>query len=489
VVIYGNEIMLRWSLRPRSFFTLVLLSFGLAVAPLVVGLASTHWQMDRFFAQSVLAVYRAARASEASQILLSQVKEMDRSARQYQVLADSALWESYVNRRVQVLKTLEDLEGLADSDLLREELTRLKDKERMLFARFERTSPGESLGVDTEAEFAALSALASAISTESRNWINSQVVQLSKLSEETQGLLLWQALAIVAGTLLLALMLSAFLTRPVRQLDHAIRGMGDGRLDEPVVVRGPRDLRILGQRLDWLRQRLLALEEKKGNFLRHVSHELKTPLTALREGSALLAEGFLGQLNRQQREVTEVLQRNAVALQRMIENLLNFNMVEARKSTLEVRNVDLVDLIDSVVHEHKLALLARKIELQLVCEPLVLQADREKLRTVIDNLLSNAIKYSPDRGVLRVALGVAEGSAVLDVEDQGPGIRPADAERVFEAFYRGEGQGRVRGSGLGLAIAKEFVDLHGGTIALIPGPEQGAHFRVTLPLHVARAVA
>lgn len=481
--------MLRWSLRPRSFFTLVLLSFALAAAPLIVGLASTHWQMDRFFAQSVLAVYRAARASEASQILLAQVKEMDRSARQYQVLADSALWESYVNRRVQVLETLEDLEGLADSDVLREELTLLKDKERALFAQFEKTAPGQSLGVDTEAEFATLSALAGAISAESRNWINSQVVQLSKLSEETQGLLLWQAAAIVAGTVILALMLSAFLTRPVRQLHHAIRGMGDGRLDDPIVVRGPRDLRTLGQRLDWLRQRLLDLEEKKGNFLRHVSHELKTPLTALREGSALLAEGFLGQLNRQQREVTEVLQRNAVALQRMIENLLNFNMVEARKSALEVRRVDLVDLIDSVVHEHKLALLARKIELKLDCEPLVVQADREKLRTVIDNLLSNAIKYSPDRGVLKVGLGIADGAAVLDVEDQGPGIRPADAARVFEAFYRGEAQGRVRGSGLGLAIAKEFVDLHGGTIALVPGTEQGAHFRVMLPLQTEKAVA
>lgn len=481
--------MLRWSLRPRSFFSLVLLSFCLAVAPLIVALASTHWQMDRFFAQSVLAVYRAARASEASQILLSQVKELDRSARQYHVLADAQLWESYVNRRTQVTKTLEDLEGLADSDVLREELTLLKEKEHALFALLEATPPGRPLSADVEAEFLALSLLAGAISAESRHWIDAQVLHLSELNEQTQRLLLWQALAIIAGTVFLALLLSNFIARPVRQLDHAIRGMGDGRLDDPVVVRGPRDLHTLGERLNWLRQRLLDLEEKKGNFLRHVSHELKTPLTALREGSALLAEGFLGQLNRQQREVTEMLQRNALALQRMIENLLSFNMVEARKSALEVRAVNLRELIDSVVHEHKLALLARKINLQLNCEPLVMEADREKLRTVIDNLLSNAVKYSPDQGLLRVALSQVQGSAVLDVEDQGPGIRLADANRVFEAFYRGDGQTGIRGSGLGLAIAKEFVDLHGGAIAVVPGKERGAHFRVTLPLQAQRAAA
>jgi two-component system sensor histidine kinase GlrK len=466
-----------------------LLAFALAVAPLIVALGNTTWQVDKFFAQSVLAVYRASRASEESQNLLSQINEMERSARQFQVLADTELWTSYLNRRTQFLRTLDDLDGLSDSTFLRDQLKTLGLKEQLVYNALERMRGRGKVGDAVREDFAALSNLASFISTESRNWINSQVVQLSNLSDETQRMLVWQASALAFGTLLLAVLLSNLVAKPVRQLDHAIRTLGAGRFDEEVRVTGPSDLRSLGERLNWLRHRLQDLEEKKGNFLRHVSHELKTPLTALREGSALLSEGFLGQLNRQQREVADVLQRNALSLQRMIENLLSFNMVEAKRSTLDVKSVDLHEIIDNVLADNKLALISKKIDLRLRREPVTIDGDAEKLSTVIDNLISNAIKYSPEGGTLEVTLTNKDRFAVLDVIDQGSGIREEDAGRVFEAFYRGQGGGTVRGSGLGLAITKEFVDLHSGVVEVITGRAKGAHFRVSLPIVAQQVVA
>ena len=113
----------------------------------------------------------------------------------------------------------------------------------------------------------------------------------------------------------------------------------------------------------------------------------------------------------------------------------------------------------------------------------MLHADKEKLRTVAANLVSNAIKYSPDGGIISLALHPEGDKVVLDVEDAGPGIPPEDRDRIFDWFYQGEHvhRGRVSGSGLGLAIAREFVLAHGGRIEVVDDLAAGAHFRVTLP--------
>jgi two-component system sensor histidine kinase GlrK len=116
-------------------------------------------------------------------------------------------------------------------------------------------------------------------------------------------------------------------------------------------------------------------------------------------------------------------------------------------------------------------------------DSLTLQADEEKLRAVVANLVSNAIKYSPDGGMISLALRQQGDEAVLDIGDAGPGVPIEDRERIFDWFYQGEDapRGRLRGSGLGLAIAREFVLAHGGRIEVLASSGPGAHFRVTIP--------
>ena len=155
-------------------------------------------------------------------------------------------------------------------------------------------------------------------------------------------------------SLVLALSLGIWLARPFKRLEGAIRQLGENQLDEPVLISGPDDVRRLGQQLEWLRLRLLELDADKARFLRHVSHELKTPLAALREGVALLQDGVTGELTAGQREVAQILHHNTLQLQGEIEALLRFNAAAFEARQLQRRDTDLLALLEAQVEAQRL---------------------------------------------------------------------------------------------------------------------------------------
>ena len=157
-------------------------------------------------------------------------------------------------------------------------------------------------------------------------------------------------------------------------------------------------------------------------------------------------------------------------------------------SSLQTGRVALHELIESVLADHRVAILARQLVPEVALQPVVMEADADKLRTLVDNLLSNAIKFSPDGGRLGVSLYVEDGQAVIRVEDAGPGIPESERARVFDAFYQGQSaaNSHVRGTGLGLSIAREYVQAHGGTIEVASPGRAGACLQVRLPLQTER---
>ncbi|MCC6657462.1 MAG: HAMP domain-containing histidine kinase, partial [Rhodocyclaceae bacterium] len=235
---------------------------------------------------------------------------------------------------------------------------------------------------------------------------------------------------------------------------------------------------------DWLRKRLADLEEQKNRFLRHVSHDLKTPLTAIREGTQLLGEGVPGPLTDQQRTIIEILDQNSRRLQQLIEELINYQQAGFAASSIDPHPVALDVVCTQVLRTHRLVAAARAIRFERKLAPLLVEGDGDKLRVVVDNLITNAIKFSPREGVIRVDLEKRDGRAVLDVVDQGPGVAAEEREHIFEPFFRGTRarRGTVKGSGLGLAIAKEYVLAHRGRIEVVD-EGAGGHFRVALPLN------
>jgi two-component system sensor histidine kinase GlrK len=225
-------------------------------------------------------------------------------------------------------------------------------------------------------------------------------------------------------------------------------------------------VRRVSQQLEWLRLRLTELDADKARFLRHVSHELKTPLAALREGVSLLEDGVTGPLNPAQLEVAQILQQNTVSLQGQIEALLRFNAAAFEARELRRERTELLPLIEEQIEAQRLQWQSHGLRVRAEGEPIAITVDRTKLGTAIANLLSNAIRFSVTGGVITLAVSGTPEAVYIDVNDAGPGIAEGDRDRIFEPFFRGERQPEhtVKGTGIGLSIVQEYIAAHGGRI-------------------------
>ncbi|MBK9131172.1 MAG: HAMP domain-containing histidine kinase [Gammaproteobacteria bacterium] len=466
----------------RSILQLILLGFVAVALPLVIALITAAVYVDRLTTHSKRSVLEAVAATQSSRLLVEHLTAMERSARQFQVLNDRTLLDAYKARRKQLYQTVGELLRLDLKPLQRETIDTLVGREEAVYRQLDDPTTSAAEIAAAIESFSALNASAREILSESSQLIGESVGEIQGLAERARLLLLWQALTLIPIALLLTVLFIALIAKPLRQLDQSIRRLGDGDFGQEITVGGPNDLKELGRRLEWMRQRLLTLENQKVSFLRHVSHELKTPLTTIREGSELLKEQVVGSLNEEQSEIVNMLKQQSLKLQKLIEDLLRFSTLEIDSQRMTTEPVALDQMIREVSANHKLAARSRSVELRLKLEPVVVTGDREKLRTVVDNLLSNAVKYTPDKEYVRISLARRDGAAVIDVADTGPGIHPDERDKIFAAFYQGRARsaGAVKGSGLGLSIARELIHLHHGTIEIIDG-DGGAHFRVTLP--------
>jgi two-component system sensor histidine kinase GlrK len=466
----------------RSILQLILIGFVVVTVPLVIALVTAAIYVDRLTTHGERSVFEAVNATQSSRMLVEHVTAMERSARQFQVLNDRSLLDAYKSRRKQLQSTIGELQRLDLNPVQRETIDTLVALEGAAYMRLNDKGSGAAEIAAAIESFPAINTAAREVLSESSQLIGESVSEIQQLAERARRLLLWQVLTLIPIALLLTGLFIVLIIKPLRQIDQSIRRLGDGHFDREITVGGPNDLRELGRRLEWMRQRLLALENQKVTFLRHISHELKTPLTTIREGSELLKEQVVGALNEEQAEIVNMLKQQSLKLQRLIEDLFSFSTLELDSRRLRHEPVALAQLIGELAANHKLAARSRSVELHLQLEPVSVMGDYDKLRTIVDNLISNAVKYTPAQGRVRIELARRPGGAVIDVTDTGPGIDPDERDKIFAAFYQGRARstGPVKGSGLGLSIAKELIHLHHGTIEIIDG-DSGAHFRVFLP--------
>ena len=322
------------------------------------------------------------------------------------------------------------------------------------------------------------------VAEQSNTEVDQQVAALEAQTLEARKRLLYIAALLLPLALVAIVVLTVGVGKPLRQLDRAISELGEGKLNEAIAVPGPRDLERLGGQLEWLRQRLLELAQERNRFLRHMSHELKTPLANIREGTELLMDGAVGELDSNQREVATILRENGIKLQRMIENLLSFSAWQTSSVGLEATEFRLRPLVKQVLENQQLTLLSQRARLDVQVEDVTLTADRGKIRLILENLVSNAVKYSPKGGTIHLRARLADTQLVLDVADGGPGIPAPEREHIFEAFYTGRAAraSPIKGTGIGLSVVLEFVAAHGGKVEIIDGQFPGAHFRITMPI-------
>jgi len=468
---------------PRSLLRLLAIGFAVVAAPLVLALVNAALSVQELARQSESTIDQAAQAARGSRLLMEQALSMERIVRQYVILDDSGLLVDYMKIRANFKLTTSELSLLPLDEAQLAALNRTIDHEQDLFETLGKPLGAPAQRAELVQRYVNLSEMAKTVLNESNLLIDREVNRVRASAADTQSELYLQLYAALLLGLLIAALFAFLIARPIGQLDRAIRQLGAAEFSVPIRVQGPGDLEYLGEQLEWLRRRLVALEEQKVRFLRHVSHELKTPLTALREGAELLADGTAGTLSAQQREIVAILKANGVQLQRLIEDLLDYQRTVAAIGQLEREPLDVADVARAVADAHKLAAASRSIKLEVSAYPTPAFADRAKLRTLLDNLVSNAVKHSPEGGTVTIGVSQSEGAACVDVIDRGPGIAHENREKVFDWFFRGArapGE-RIQGSGLGLAITQELVRAHEGTIELVDA-SAGAHFRVRLPI-------
>ena len=466
---------------PRSFLSLLLIGFTIVAAPLLFALFSNAVAFERLAAISEQAVLSAVKVTQSSRALTTNVTALERSARQYAVAGEATFLDAYRANRYAFQAAVKQLEEMPLTEEQRGELLALARQEETIAAAIGRSAPTPDLSLRLASEFSQLSARAQALVRLGDLVIDEGIEELRVQAVKSRNRVFWLMIAMIPTAILLIASFTFLIAKPISQVSAGIRGLGEGDFARPIHIEGPGDMVRLGEQLDWLRERLVTLEAQKTRFLQHISHELKTPLTALREGSDLLSSGVVGNLNAEQREIARILQENSIELRRLIEGLLNYSAVHHQASYIDAKIVQLRDVVRRVVNDRKLALVAKGIRIELNCENVTAFCDEEKVRVLLDNLMSNAVRFSPERGLISIKLYKEQGDAVFEVLDEGPGIPESEREKVFDAFYRGTDApiSAIKGSGLGLSIVKEYVQLHKGQVEILEGP--GAHFRIRIP--------
>ena len=494
---------------PRSFLGLLLAGFTLVILPLVGALAYSAWNTERLASQSRTAVFNASQAARASRSMVERIGSIERLAQQMAVLDDPELVVTYARVHRSFKQLADEIAMLPLDDAQGGALARTVEHEQRLYDLLTGQTKPRARSPELALELDRLIDSAREVLAVNNRIVDREVERLRASAERVQRGLILLVLLSTAVALAIALALTRYIARPIGEIDGAIRQLGGADFSRPIAVRGPEDLRYLGRRLDWLRRRLEEFETQKSRFLRHVSHELKTPLTALREGAELLHDQVGGPLTPTQKQVVLIMRDNSVKLQRLIEELLDYQRALHAAASLDVKTVVLDELVAEAARAHQLAAASKGLRLVLDAQSATLDADPEKLRSIVDNLISNAVKFSPPGGAIVVRARVLAGEAVIEVQDSGPGVPAEERESIFNLFFRGRTRmenspagGQLKSSGLGLAIARELVEAHGGRIAVVAeregaanaagageAPLRGARFRVTLPRRSARALA
>ena len=470
----------------------MVLGLILIAAPLLVAIFTAALQIRELADTSQKIVVEGVTAARASQDLFSQIASLERTARLYDVLSDTKLLDLYRSQDARLTVTRDQLNQHAATEA-RITLGQVGDLQNAIRLMVLSMTAGNSTANMTllASKFSELSGLVDKVAQQSNAQVDTEMAALELQTQHARRRLLLQAAWLVPLTIVAIFALTVAVGRPLRQIDRAISELGQGTFTNQITVSGPHDLERLGGQLEWLRQRLLDLAHERNRFLRHMSHELKTPLANIREGTELLMDGAVGELDSNQREVAGILRDNGIKLQRMIENLLSFSAWQTSSIGLDASEFRLRPVVKQVLENQQLTLLSQRVRLDVRVDDVTLVADRSKIRLILENLVSNAVKYSPKGGTIHLKARTSGTQFVLDVADNGPGVPMEDREHVFEAFYTGRAakSTAVKGTGIGLSVVLEFVSAHGGTIEIVDGEYPGAHFRITMPSNTADGMA
>ena len=465
----------RW--RPRSLLHLVLLAFLVVMLPLAILMFQAGQALSELSHLADISARQAVEQDRRARELSNLALQMERSARQYAVIEQAGLMTIYSSRAQEYAYLLEAHQHLLPHN---EDIEALS-KQIQILAMFPLLT-AEDVSVRL-AEFTSFAERTDAVRMATNRQIDNRLDSISEQAAAVQRRLWLQTAALVSASLALMLLFSWLIIRPIRQLERRILSLGSGH--EPAssqLIQGPAELVSLGERLDWLSMRLSELEAQKQQFLRHMSHELKTPLASVREGTSLLSDDVAGEISPRQREIVELIDSSGQELQKLIEQLLDYNLLQ-HSQAFHSERIDITTVVNEVLVKHQLALDKKGMQVDACQVPLEWVTDHDRTARILDNLVSNAIAYGEDGGRLEIRAYRKAQFLVIEVANSGEPIEGEDRERLFEPFYQGRvrRKGALKGSGIGLSVAADCAKAQQGHLALVEDDTLPVCFRLTLP--------
>ncbi len=417
--------------------------------------------------------------------------------KKYLISGDEDFLKKFQEITQVVANKLDELDKTIQSSEYRERLAKVRDAYEQYLSLFE----AEQEFIAAKLEYPAL-----VYRQEKEDCINKITVSLQWIinranldreekirhSEEMSNHVARVATTMSALAAILGLIISFFTTRSINRSILLLRKktseIARGNFGERVNITSPPEIKRLADDFNIMSQRLSELDKMKIDFIAHVSHTLRTPLTAIREASSMLLEGTYSNQPEKQYELFKITKEECERLINSVNKILDLSRMEAGMMTYSYRPCDLIHVLQKIII--KLTPIARRKKIDLQFEPKsdmpLVNIDRERIGQAIENLLDNALKFSPQqKGVVRVTCTLSQdGKGVkISVSDNGPGIPAENLQVIFERFRRIEDGIEIpRGTGLGLSIAKHIISAHGGQIWVESQPGKGSTFSFTLPL-------
>ena len=451
----------RWPAFPRSLRQLVMMAFLLILLPLLV-LAWQAWQsLNALSAQAALTNRTTLIDARRSEAMTNAALEMERSYRQYCVLDDRTLERVYQNQRKRYSEMLDAHAGVLPDDKLYQALR--QDLNDLAQLQCKNSGPDAAAAARLEAFANANTEMVQS----TRTVIFSRGQQLQQEIAERGQFFGWQALVLFLVSLGLVLLFTRMIIGPVKGIQR----------------------RSVGQRIILLSERLAWLESQRHQFLRHISHELKTPLASMREGTELLADEVAGPLTPEQKEIVAILDASSRNLQKLIEQLLDYNRKLADGAVV-LESVEIEPLVDLVLSAHSLPASAKMMHTQVDLNAPSCLAEPMLLMSVLDNLYSNAVHYGTESGTIYIRSNNNGSRVFIDVANTGSPIPDDEKTMIFEPFFQGSHQrkGAVKGSGLGLSIARDCIRRMQGELNIVSDERADVCFRIELPLEPEKSM-
>jgi signal transduction histidine kinase len=295
-------------------------------------------------------------------------------------------------------------------------------------------------------------------------------------------LILRSALVAFAASVVLAWLISRWVSAPLQKTAEAARSVAAGDYDRRLTPSGPDEAHSLATSFNEMLQQVQGNQQAMRDFVANVSHELRTPLTSIQGYAQAILDGTAPDVER----AAGVIHGESERLGRLVEELLDLARMDTGQAPLERKPVDLGAVLAAIVERLNLKATKKSVQLQNEVSSLPsLIGDGDRLAQVFTNLIDNALVHTPEGGEVRLEAEASSGWVAVHVDDTGPGIPPEELSRIFERFYQLDkarsGSG-PRGAGLGLAISREIVEAHGGSLEAQSVVGRGSRFTVRLPI-------